>query len=66
MGDRNESNMLIEFLSPARFLTGTYNYESGSMTGILGQLQWESLKKSRKDNRLILLYKGLKVKPVYQ
>ena len=32
------------------------------MTGILGQLLWESLKKRRKDNRLILLYKGLKGK----
>ena len=32
------------------------------MTGILGQLKWESLKKRRKDNRLILLYKGLKAK----
>ena len=37
-------------------------YETGSMTGILGQLNWESLKKRRKDNRLILLYKGLKGK----
>ena len=36
------------------------------MTGILVQLKWETLKKRRKDNRLILLYKGLKVKPVYQ
>ena len=44
----------------ARFVTGNYNYETGSMTGILGQLKWESFKKSRKDNRLILLYKGLK------
>ena len=35
---------------------------TGSMTGILGQLKWESLKKRRKDNRLILLYKGLKGK----
>ena len=43
----------------ARFVTGNYNYETGSMTGILGQLKWESLKKGRKDNRLILLYKGL-------
>ena len=34
--------------------------ETGSMTGILGQLKWESLKKRRKDSRLILLYKGLK------
>ena len=51
----------------ARFVTGNYNYETGSMTGILGRLKWESLKKRRKDNRLILLYKGLKkVKPVYQ
>ena len=43
-------------------MTGNYKYETGSMTGILGQLQWESLKKRRKDNRLILLYKGLKGK----
>ena len=46
----------------ARFVTGNYNYETGSMTGILGQLKWESLKKRRTDNRLILLYKGLKGK----
>ena len=46
----------------ARFVTGNYNYETGSMTGILGQLKWESLKKRRKDDRLILLYKGLKGK----
>ena len=39
----------------ARVVTGNYNYETGSMTGILGQLKWESLKKRRKDNRLILL-----------
>ena len=44
----------------ARFVTGNYSYETGSMTGILGHLKWESLKKRRKDNRLILLYKGLK------
>ena len=43
-------------------MTGNYNYETGSVTGILGQLKWESLKKRRKDNRLILLYKGLKGK----
>ena len=42
----------------ARFVTGNYNYKTGSMTGILGQLKWESLKKRKKDNRLILLYKG--------
>ena len=52
--------------SAARFVTGNYNYETVSMTVILGQLKWESLKKRRKDNRLILLYEGLKVKPVYQ
>ena len=46
----------------ARFVTGNYVYETGSMTGILGQLKLESLKKRRKDNRPILLYKGLKGK----
>ena len=46
----------------ARFVTSNYNYETGSMTGILGQLKCESLKKRRKDNRLILLYQGLKGK----
>ena len=48
----------------AIFVTGNYNYETGSMTGILGQLKWESLKKSGKDNRLILLYKGPKGKDI--
>ena len=37
----------------ARFMTGNYNYETRSMTGILGQFKWESLKKRKKDNRLI-------------
>ena len=46
----------------ARFVTGNYVFETGSMTGILGQLKWESLNKRRKDSRLILLYKGLKGK----
>ena len=46
----------------ARFVTGNYVFETGSMTGILGQIKWESLKKRRKDSRLILLYKGLKGK----
>ena len=32
------------------------------MTGILDRLKWESLKKRMKENRLILLYKGLKSK----
>ena len=48
----------------ARFVTGNYVFKTGSMTGILGQLKWETLKKRRKDSRLIhvLLYKGLKGK----
>ena len=48
----------------ARFVTRNYTFEEGtcSMTGILEQLKWESLKKSRTDNRPILLYKGLKGK----
>ena len=53
----------------ARFVTRNYAREQGSMTGILEQLTWDSLKKRRKDNRLILLYKGLKVKariPTYE
>ena len=40
-------------------MTRNYLYETGDISGILGQLKWESLKKRRKDNRLILLYKGL-------
>ena len=44
----------------ARFVTGNYTFETGSMTGILEQLMWESLKRRRKDRRLIMLYKGLK------
>ena len=43
----------------ARFVTGNYIYETGSMTGILEQLKWESLKKRRRDSRIIMLYKGL-------
>ena len=45
----------------AMFVTRNYAQEEGSMTGILELLKWESLKKRRKDNRLILLYKGMKV-----
>ena len=44
----------------ARFVTGNYIYETGSMTGILEQLKWESLKNRRRDSRIIMLYKGLK------
>ena len=51
----------------SRFVTRNYVYETGSMTGILGQLKWESLKKRRKDNRLILLYKGFRfIDPGFQ
>ena len=39
----------------ARFVTGNYNYETRSMTGILVQLKWESLMKRRKDNRHITI-----------
>ena len=46
----------------ARFVIGNYNYETGSMTGVLEHLKWDSLKKLRRDSRLILLNKGLKGK----
>ena len=46
----------------ATFVTGNYIFETGSMTGILEHLKWESLKKRRRDSRLILLYKDLKGK----
>ena len=49
----------------ARFVTGNFSYETGSMTGILEKLKWESVKKRRKQSRLILLYKGLKGKASY-
>ena len=39
----------------ATFVTGNYNYETGSISGILGQLKWESLKKRSKDKRLIAI-----------
>ena len=45
----------------ARFVTGNYvDYENRSMTSILKHLKWESLKKWRKDSRLVMLYKVLK------
>ena len=44
----------------ARFVTRNYTYEKGSMTDIFKKLKWESLQKRRKDNRIILIYKGLK------
>ena len=45
-----------------KFVTGNYNFETGSMTGILEHLKWESVMKWRRDSRLILLYKGVKGK----
>ena len=36
------------------------NFDTGSMTSILEQLGWESLHKSCKGSKLILLFKGLK------
>ena len=44
------------------FVTKNYNLETGSMTGILEYLEWTTLQKRKKENRLILLYKGLKGK----
>ena len=44
----------------ARFVTGNYTYDSRSMTCILEQIKWESLRKRRNDSRLLMLYKGLK------
>ena len=44
----------------ARFVTGSYNFETGSMTSNLEQLGWESLHKGRKGSKLILLFEGLK------
>ena len=49
----------------ARFVIRNYTYEKGSMTDILKKLKWESLQKRRKDNRIILLYKGLKGRAKY-
>ena len=49
----------------ARFVTRNYDYETGSMTGILGQLKWNPL---RKGERIIDSYcytKVWKVKPRY-
>ena len=37
----------------ARFVTSNYCFETGSMTGILDKLKWESRKKRMKDSRLI-------------
>ena len=44
----------------ARFVTGNYNFETGSMIIILEQLGWEFLHKRSKGSKLILLFKDLK------
>ena len=44
----------------AKFVISNYCFETGSMSGILEELRWESLKKWWRDSRLIILYKGLK------
>ena len=46
----------------AMFVARNYTFEEGSMSGILADLKWENLQKRRKDNMLILRYKGLKGK----
>ena len=51
---------LIDDLIKCKIVRLGYTYEKGSMTDILKKLKWESLQKRRKDNRIILLYKGLK------
>ena len=43
----------------AWFVINKYCFETRSMTGILENLRWESLKK-RRESRLILLYKDQK------
>ena len=43
----------------ARFITGNYSYEPGSMTNILNDLKLTSLRSRRKQNRLILMFKAL-------
>ena len=37
----------------ARCVTRNYSYETGSMTGNIEELKWETLQKRRKDSRLI-------------
>ena len=42
----------------ARFVTANYNFETGSITGILEHLKWESLKKWRRDNTHIVIQRS--------
>ena len=50
----------------ARFVTGNYNYETGSMTGILGQLNGNPSRKGGKTIDLYCYIKVLTVKHAYQ
>ena len=50
----------------ARFVTGNYSYETGSMSGILVQLKGNPSRKGGKTTDLYCYIKILKVKPVYQ
>ena len=62
VGLQNELEKVQNRVATCRFVTGNDNFETGSMTGILEHLKWESFKKQRRDSRFILLYKGLKGK----
>ena len=54
----------------ARVVTGSYNFETGSMTGILGKLKWESLKKKThivlQDQKIKLVYQQMTSSPLFQ
>jgi exonuclease III len=46
----------------ARFVNSNYNFDPGSMTKILADSNLEPLKERRRQNRLILFYKGINSK----
>ena len=46
-------------------MTRNYSHATGSKTDILEELKWETLQKRNKDNRLILMYECLEVKPEF-
>ncbi len=43
----------------ARFVTGNYDYQPGSMTTIMDTLKWPTLETRRTVNRLVLFHKIL-------
>jgi hypothetical protein len=43
----------------ARFITGNWSREEGTVTSILEELKWSSLEERRKIQRLVLLYKAI-------